>query len=91
MLKRNMKRAMEAYSLLQLLAGMLDPCHGSEAVFPGACKVRSRWVAAILYSRIDINLGMVVIFTSLQRLFECHPGWQINLFSVFKNVTKSFS
>lgn len=72
-------------------AGILDPCHSSEAVFPGACKVQSRWVAAIFYSRIDINPGMVMIFTSLQRLFECHPGWQINLFSLFKNVTKSFS
>jgi len=40
-MKRNMKRAMEARSLLQLLAGILDPRRGGEVVsqVPTRCRV----------------------------------------------------
>lgn len=55
-MKRNLEGAMEVCSLLELLAGTLDPCRG----VPRACKVQSRWVAAIFSSCLDLNPCMMV-------------------------------
>lgn len=55
-MKRNLEHAVEVCSLLELLAGTLDPSLG----VPRACKVQSRWVAAISSSCLVINPCMVV-------------------------------
>lgn len=55
-MKRNLQRAVEVWSLLELLAGTLDP----GCSVPRACKVQGRWVAAISSSYLDINPCMVV-------------------------------
>lgn len=81
-MKRKLEGPVGVCSLLEPLAGTLDPDRGVHR----ACKGQSRWVAALSSSCLDINPC-----TSLQQLFECHPGWQINLFFIFKKILKSFS
>lgn len=65
MMKRNMKRAMEACSHLQLLTGVLGPCCSSEAVSqaPARCRVGG-WQ----------QYPTLVLIPVCHRLFECHLG-----------------
>lgn len=79
-MKSNPKHTTEARSFPQLLAAVLVPAVSRA---PGRCSGSPD-------SHIDGDPRVVVICTSLQQQFECQPGLQINLFSIFKNTTKSF-